>query len=173
MAQKVITLIQTYDDIDGTLIPDGEGENLTYVWDGHLYEIDLSTAHATEIRQHLKPLLDASRKVGRVPTKSLLPSRAKQPQKKSTPAVETPEPPALPGGTAWSSEQARREFFREIREWALTNGFPDQSLSGKLRDGLREAWNAAHPDRPAPEPGEGTAYKRRNRELRESAVPVD
>jgi hypothetical protein len=54
---------------------------------------------------------------------------------------------------------AERAFRREIRQWARANGFPQQKDTGWLLPGVREAWNATHPDRPAPE-AKGAEYYR-------------
>lgn len=164
MAKQVRTVIDVYDDIDHTLIPEGAGETLIYVWDGNLYEIDLTDAHADEVRNQLRPLLSASRKVGRVSAKALAPA-SPMPRNRRTPA-DKPAPAALPAPPAepkawlterpedmsqWQWNRRRRSQFRVIREWARDNGFPDQKITGKMLAGVREAWNAAHPDQPMPD----------------------
>lgn len=158
MARRVRTVIDIFDDLDGQLITEGNGETLTYVWDGSLYEIDLSNAHAGEVRKTMQPLLDKSRRVGRVSPRTLTGSTPKPRQR---PEVGTgASVPALPAGwlterpegisaTQWSL--IRRAQFREIREWAQTNGWPNQGMSGRIFEGVREAWNETHPDRIAPD----------------------
>ncbi|MGO2944088.1 MAG: histone-like nucleoid-structuring protein Lsr2 [Brevibacterium aurantiacum] len=61
MAQKIIQIL--VDDIDGTAIPNGEGETLSFGLDGRSYEIDLTSQHATELRHALDRYVSASRKV--------------------------------------------------------------------------------------------------------------
>jgi hypothetical protein len=56
MAQKIQTLF--VDDIDGS---DAEG-TIRFGLDGTDYEIDLSTAHATDLRQALAKFIEAGRK---------------------------------------------------------------------------------------------------------------
>lgn len=57
MAQKVQVLL--VDDIDGSKAD----ETVTFSLDGAQYEIDLSTAHAAQLRGALAPWLASARKV--------------------------------------------------------------------------------------------------------------
>lgn len=59
MAQKVRTLY--VDDLDGS---DAEG-TVRFSLDGAHYEIELSAAHATELRNALAPYVEAGRKIPR------------------------------------------------------------------------------------------------------------
>jgi hypothetical protein len=61
MAQKVV--VQLVDDLDGTPIEDGTGSTVAFAIDGTSYEIDLSDAHAGELRDALAPYLRAGRRV--------------------------------------------------------------------------------------------------------------
>ena len=61
MARKQIT--QIIDDIDGETLEEG-GETVLFSLDGRPYEIDLSAAHAEELRAALQPFIDAGRSVG-------------------------------------------------------------------------------------------------------------
>ncbi|MDN5744537.1 MAG: Lsr2 family protein [Nocardioidaceae bacterium] len=61
MAKKIIH--QLVDDIDGTTLPLGEGETLTFGIDGRTFEIDLTETNATTFRQALEPYLNVARKV--------------------------------------------------------------------------------------------------------------
>jgi len=90
MAQK--TLVQLVDDLDGSLIAEGEGRTVTVGWDGATYELDLSTEHVEELTTLLEPYVVAGRKVGR-----------------KTTTVDT--------GT--KSDPAE---LKKIREWAKSNG---------------------------------------------------
>ena len=59
MAQKVTTLVELTDDIDG-----GKAEQtVRFAFDGHQYEIDLSKKNANALSKALKPYLDSARKV--------------------------------------------------------------------------------------------------------------
>jgi hypothetical protein len=58
MAQKVITSL--VDDLDGS----EASETIVFALDGKTYEIDLTDAHASELREKLAPYLGAARKTG-------------------------------------------------------------------------------------------------------------
>lgn len=62
MARKLIEHI--YDDLDGTLInsPD-DGNTVTFTIDQATYEIDLTRAHAEELKTSLQPFIKVARKV--------------------------------------------------------------------------------------------------------------
>lgn len=151
MAQKVITLVVKTDDITGEEIPEGHGETFRYAWEGWEWEIDLNDGNAADIRTMMGNLTSASRKVGRHrPT--IQPSRHKAIATPAKPAAnKTPE---LTTGelTPYQQQMRDRELLREIRIWAQSNGFPDQRLNGQLKSGVREAWDEANPERPAPKP---------------------
>lgn len=145
MAERVVTLVIKTDDITGETIPDGSGETFHYAWDGTEYKIDLSDGNAKDIREMMSRLTSASQKVGRYKP------GVSQPSRKSLPA-NADRPKELPSGELTPTQQkaARSAFLREIRQWAQDNGFPQQGMVGRLVGGVREAWDAAHPDRPAP-----------------------
>lgn len=59
MAQKVTTLVELTDDIDG-----GKAvQTVQFAFDGHQYEIDLSKKNANALSKALKPYVDSARKV--------------------------------------------------------------------------------------------------------------
>ena len=62
MAQR--TVIRLVDDLDGADIVDGGGETVNFALDGRRYDIDLTNAHANEMRAALKGYVRAARKVG-------------------------------------------------------------------------------------------------------------
>ncbi|GAB3943573.1 Lsr2 family protein [Kribbella albertanoniae] len=61
MAQRVE--VHLTDDTDGTNIPTGKGETLTFALDGQLYEIDLTNKNAEALRKALSPYVGAGRRV--------------------------------------------------------------------------------------------------------------
>lgn len=61
MAQRV--QVQLTDDLDGTDIPSGKGETLTFGLDGQTYEIDLTSKNASALRKALTPYVEAGRRV--------------------------------------------------------------------------------------------------------------
>ncbi|MDX2972367.1 histone-like nucleoid-structuring protein Lsr2 [Kribbella solani] len=61
MAQR--TQIFLTDDLDGTDIPAGKGETVTFALDGQTYEIDLTNKNAGALRKALSPYVEAGRRV--------------------------------------------------------------------------------------------------------------
>ncbi|MGY4773478.1 Lsr2 dimerization domain-containing protein [Kribbella sp. CWNU-51] len=58
MAQRVEILLT--DDLDGTDLPAGRGETVTFALDGSSYEIDLATKNAAALRKALAVYIDAA-----------------------------------------------------------------------------------------------------------------
>ena len=52
---------QLIDDIDGTVLDDGEGKQVTFSVDGRAYEIDLSNVNGDSFYKALAPYVDAGR----------------------------------------------------------------------------------------------------------------
>lgn len=61
MAQR--TQVFLTDDIDGTDIPAGKGETVTFSLDGQTYEIDLTNKNAGALRKALSPYVSVGRRV--------------------------------------------------------------------------------------------------------------
>lgn len=62
MARKLIEHI--YDDLDGTLITSpNDGCTVTFTIDQAAYEIDLTVAHAEELKTNLQPFIKAARQI--------------------------------------------------------------------------------------------------------------
>lgn len=160
MARHVRTYVETTDDLSGEIIQDGHGATFRFGWMSDLYEIDANDENAAAIRAMFGRLTDAGRKIGKM--RQELPGQKKA---KAIPAQMPKELPASPEGMSpWRYDKWAREMFGEIREWARSNGFPDHPDKGALRSGVREAWNAAHPDRPAPGPEATRRYKERKQD---------
>jgi hypothetical protein len=62
MATKLVT--QLIDDLDGEILNEGEGRQISFSFEGRSYEIDLSTANADELRNTLAPYVRAARAIG-------------------------------------------------------------------------------------------------------------
>lgn len=62
MATKHVT--QLIDDLDGTILEGGDGQQITFSIDGRSYEIDLSTSNADELHRAFAPYVDAGRSTG-------------------------------------------------------------------------------------------------------------
>ncbi|WP_369696592.1 Lsr2 family protein [Nocardiopsis listeri] len=124
MARKeVITLV---DDLDGS---EAQG-TVRFALDNNVYEIDLSEANETKLREALTPFLEAGRKQRDTPARS----RA---------------------STAARSIQSREEIQR-IRTWAKENGYPINER-GRIPHSILEAYRSG---RSAPTAGvQGKALK--------------
>jgi hypothetical protein len=59
------TKVLFVDDLDGTELPEGSGQTVSFSLDGVSYEVDLSKKNADALRKDLKRYVDVARKVGR------------------------------------------------------------------------------------------------------------
>ncbi|MFF1573465.1 Lsr2 family protein [Leifsonia sp. NPDC058292] len=118
MAQKVI--YQLIDDLDQSPLGEGDGETVIFGLDGVDYEIDLSAAHAGELREALGRYVAAGRKrSGR-----------------SSASAGTTGTPARRG-------TAVKRDLESVRAWANENGFT-VSTRGRIPAAVSEAYHAAH-----------------------------
>src|SRR4051794_11443906 len=62
MARRVS--VQVVDDLDETIIENGDGQTVRFGLNGTAYEIDLTNEHADELREALARYVDAARKTG-------------------------------------------------------------------------------------------------------------
>ncbi|SFE93893.1 histone-like nucleoid-structuring protein Lsr2 [Blastococcus tunisiensis] len=65
MAQK--TKVVLVDDLTGEVLPDGQGQTVSFALEGTSYEIDLNKDDADALRQVFQRYVAAGRKVGRQP----------------------------------------------------------------------------------------------------------
>ncbi|WP_309129568.1 Lsr2 family protein [Microbacterium sp.] len=114
MARRIVH--QLVDDIDGALLEAGEGETVHFSLNGVAYEIDLTTAHADELRDALAPYIDAGRRTTGGGSTRTTSSRRRAPRSADTAA---------------------------IREWAKANGHK-VSERGRISAEVMEAYNAAN-----------------------------
>ncbi|NOV97249.1 Lsr2 dimerization domain-containing protein [Isoptericola halotolerans] len=110
MVQK--TQVVLIDDIDGS---DGD-ETVTFALDGVSYEIDLSAAHAAELRESFAQWIGHGRR---------------------TAARSAPRASASRRG------RTDREQLQKIREWARDNGHQVNDR-GRIPGRVLEAYEAAH-----------------------------
>lgn len=110
MAQRVS--IELVDDLDET----PADETVVFGLDGANYEIDLTTAHANQLREALAQYVGVARKAG-----------GKRNGRKASAAGSTSLGPSA----------------REVRDWARSNNFdvPDR---GRIPADVREAFDAAN-----------------------------
>ncbi|ONI71365.1 hypothetical protein ALI144C_52615 [Actinosynnema sp. ALI-1.44] len=113
MAQKVV--VQLVDDLDGTTSDDIT--TVTFGIDGVSYEIDLTDANATKLREQVQEFADSARRTGGRAKRGIVPIGAKP--------------------------QANREQTKAIRDWARQNGY-DLSDRGRIPATVIEAFDAAH-----------------------------
>lgn len=114
MATKTITYTETYDDLDGSLIQ--EGETIRFTVDDTAYEIDLSTENAAAFKAFLAPYREAARTLN-----------GSHRQGSSTPQ---------------SKRSVSRQNAR-IRDWARSNGYTVNER-GKLTQPILDAFERAH-----------------------------
>lgn len=112
------------DDLDGRSPAD---ETVYFALDGVNYEIDLSTANATKLRECLRPWQECARVV----------SRARKHQLRRT-TNGVPEK-----STSRSMTRMDRAQSRAIRTWALANGLRI-SARGKIPDAVHRAFDEAN-----------------------------
>lgn len=114
MARRIVH--QLVDDIDGSVLEIGEGETVHFSVNGTSYEIDVSSAHADELRKALEPYIAAGRRAG------------------SSGAVRSATGRKRPG---------RNPEVAAIRVWAKENGHA-LSERGRIPAPILEAYHAAH-----------------------------
>jgi hypothetical protein len=110
VAQKVQVIL--VDDVDGGVAD----ESVTFALDGVSYEIDLSSAHAQELRDAFATWVGHARKVTRGGARPA----ARKARSSSGPSRAT-----------------------EIREWARANGYT-VSERGRISADVQQAYDAAH-----------------------------
>ncbi|GAA2631401.1 Lsr2 family protein [Dactylosporangium fulvum] len=117
MARRVIQ--EVVDDIDGK----PADETVSFGIDGVDYEIDLTAAHASELREAFGPFVAAGKKLGRRGA-AAAPGRAGR--------------TAAPQGPT----RGDRDRNRAIREWAQRNGI-EISERGRLAQDVIDRYDAA------------------------------
>lgn len=116
MAQKVQVML--VDDLDGTEAT----ETVSFALDGNSYEIDLTDAHAAELRDALAPWVGAARRA----------SGSRSAPRGSSGRTSRP-----------STAGSDRERVQAVREWARANGHT-VSDRGRLSAEVQRAYDAAH-----------------------------
>lgn len=113
MAQKVT--VQLVSDISGNVIPEGEGETVSFALDGKAYEIDLSKKEADKLRSQMEAYVSAGRRAGK-------------PRGAGTPARSTSD----------------KERMNDIRTWGQANGYTIASR-GRISADVLAAFEKANP----------------------------
>lgn len=111
MAQR--TRIELVDDLDGTVLDEGDGETVTFSLTGVSYEIDLSRSNAEALRSVLEPYITAGRRVG-----------------------------GSRGGRGSSTGAGTRDYDpKAVRKWAESNGV-DVPARGRIPADILERYKA-------------------------------
>jgi nucleoid-associated protein Lsr2 len=105
------TIVEVTDDLDGSKAD----ETIQFTIDGTSFEIDLSTAHAKDLRNALEPYMKAGRKRGG----------------------------RRDGRRRAGSVTRDQSQIAAIRDWAKTHGLK-VSDRGRISAEVQEAYNAAH-----------------------------
>jgi hypothetical protein len=114
MAIKHITHL--VDDLDGTVLEEDGGKQITFSIEGRSYEIDLSDRNADKFYAAVAPFVDAARAVGR---STSAPRRGR------------------------SSRRSSDIDLAAVREWARANGHT-VSDRGRIPAPILEAYRAAN-----------------------------
>lgn len=110
------------DDLDGTIIGQGDGGTVSFGLDGKHYEIDLTSTNAAQLREALAPFIAKARSA-------------------SSARAAAPAARASSGGRKRASAGSSAET-QAIREWAQANGYPVGDR-GRIAAEIREAYAAA------------------------------
>lgn len=108
------TIVEIVDDISGERLADGAGRTVAFSYDGAQYEIDLTHAHADELRAALEPWIAAARRVTGTTRAS--------------------------SGRRSGSSRASKDV-QAIREWAAANGY-QVATRGRIPANVVEAYES-------------------------------
>ena len=122
MAQR--TVVHLIDDLDGSVIADGDGETVQLTYRGQSYELDLSSGNADRLDRALEQYLAVARKTSR---------QAAPPGRGATSRA----PVTGSGGTGGLDPKA-------VRAWAADNNVAVNSR-GRLSAEVVEQYRAANP----------------------------
>lgn len=113
MARK--TIVQLFDDIDGTAIDDGKGHTVAFGLEGKNYEIDLGDKNIERLRSALEPYIRVARRA---------------------------EGRSAVGGRRSAGRQSGSGEAAAIRDWANANGVA-VSQRGRISAEVRAQYLAA------------------------------
>lgn len=146
MAKK--TIITLIDDVDGTHLPEGQGETVQFSLDGVDYEIDLSEYNAGKLRNFMALFVEKARKVARPAQANSQPTRrVRRPRSTTnapTPPVAATELPELSpeewGEMAPKKGDSEDTQTRKLRAWCRVVGRRTQGRggAGRHKDAYRE-----------------------------------
>ena len=117
MAERIVR--QLVDDLDGSEIADGKGEQLEFTVRGMTYRLDLTQANVTKFDKALAPFIESATKVG-------------APRRRSRGGVD-----------ARSKSRGSKRELSAIRAWASKHGH-QVSTRGRIPGEVMNAYEAAH-----------------------------
>lgn len=117
MAERIVR--QLVDDLDGTEIPDGKGEQIEFAVRGVTYRIDLGSGNVTKFEKALAPFIESATKVGGSGGRSRRSRRAE------------------------SNGYSSKEELSAIRAWASKHGHK-VSQRGRIPGDVMKAYADAH-----------------------------
>lgn len=116
MAERIVR--QVIDDLDGTEIPDGKGEQVEFAVRGVTYRIDLSSGNVGKFEKALAPFIESATKVGGPRGRSRGRRRVR------------------------SAAASSKEELSDIRAWANKNGHK-VSGRGRIPGDVMEAYRVS------------------------------
>ena len=120
-----VTRVQIVDDLDETVLEDGEGQTVEFALYGQAYTIDLKPEHAQQLRDALGPWVAHATRV----SSSRRSSSSNGSSRRSS--------------GARSASGMTPEELNEVREWARSNGY-QVADRGRIKASVLEAFEAAH-----------------------------
>lgn len=121
MAQQTRTITDYVDDIEEKRFEQGEGESLTFSFDGKTYEIDLNTKNAGKMRKAFQFYVDHARPAAHV----------------------SPAAPFRSRGRGPNATGADRDYdLADLRAWAKREGIELPSR-GRIKGSIIEQYKAA------------------------------
>lgn len=113
MAKETIVVLRS--DVSGEVIPEGEGETISFSVGKNSYSIDLTSAEAEEFHKTLDKYTSTSRQ----------------------------EVSRLPRGERSAAPKSNKEELAKVREWAASQGI-EVSPRGRIAASVMDAYNQAH-----------------------------
>lgn len=116
MATK--TVVQLVDDLTGEQIEDGDGETITFAFQGKSYKIDLSIPNADDFRKTMQKYIKSGEQTGTTGTTS-------RSSRTST------------------SHRNDKGYLQSVRNWAATKGI-QVSSRGRIAQPVLDQYEAEH-----------------------------
>jgi hypothetical protein len=124
------------DDLDGTEITEGEGEQIEFAFRGVSYRIDLADTNVAKLEAALAPFIDSAAKVSGTPRRSRGRKAGRSAQNRSNgKATESRSSKRTPA-------RGRKEQPAAIRAWASRHGHTVSSR-GRIPAEIIAAYEAA------------------------------